>query len=137
MTEPRIGASIAAPGEYTPAGEAAGNAATFDAAQIAVAFAVTVERVQRALAGEYGLALHDRVDSRQAQHLAEVILGDRPLDERQAALMRLGAFTPRVDHDWGIGEAAPDEESDRVIAANPAAARAKQQRTHDPRKTTG
>jgi hypothetical protein len=64
--------------------------------------------------GEFGLATTAQVTSRQAQHLAEVILGDQPLAIREAGLMQLGAFTPRSDHDWGVGEAAPDEESDRV-----------------------
>ena len=55
------------------------------------------------LAGEFGLGADGRVDSRQAQHLAEVILGDQPLAEQEAALMRVGAFTPRPDHGWGSG----------------------------------
>jgi hypothetical protein len=137
MSDERIDAGLAAPGEYVPAGEAGSEAATFTAEQIAAAFAVANERVHRALAGEFGLAPADRVDSRMARHLAEVILGDLPLDQREAALMRLGAFTPRVDHDWGIGEAAPGEESDRVIAASPEIARARHARAHDPEKTTG
>ena len=33
----------------------------------------------------------------------------------RAALMQLGAFTPRTDHDWGSGETAPGEESDRLV----------------------
>ena len=75
---------------------------------------MAVDRVQQAMAGEFALGPRDRVDSRQAQYLTEVILGDQPKAEREAALMRLGAFTPRPDHDWGIGEAAPGEESDKV-----------------------
>ena len=114
MSESEIAAGFVAPGEYAPAGEAQGTAATFSAEQIAAAFAVALDRVQRALSGEFGLGPDARVDSRQAQHLAEVILGDQPQAGQQAALMRLGAFTPRPDHDWGIGEAAPGEESDRV-----------------------
>jgi hypothetical protein len=137
MNKGRIDAELVAPGEYAPAGEARGAAATFTADQIAAAFAVDIDRVQRALAGEFALAPHDRVDSRQAQHLAEVILGDQPMAEREAALMRLGAFTPRADHGWGIGEAAPHEESDRVVTVNPETARARHQQTHDPEKTTG
>jgi hypothetical protein len=113
--EADIAAGFVAPGEYAPAGEAQGIAATFSAAQVAGAFAVAVDRVHRALAGEFALGPDGRVDSRQAQHLVEVILGDHPQAEQQAALMRLGAFTPRPDHDWGIGEAAPGEESDRVV----------------------
>ena len=114
MSESEIAAGFVAPGEYAPAGEAQGTAATFSAEQIAAAFAVARDCVQRALSGEFGLGPDARVDSRQAQHLAEVILGDQPQAGQQAALMRLGAFTPRPDHDWGIGEAAPGEESDRV-----------------------
>lgn len=110
-----IAAGFVAPGEYAPAGGAQGTTATFSAAQVAGAFAVAIDRVHRALAGELGLGSEGRVDSRQAQHLADVILGDQPQAEQQAALMRLGAFTPRPDHDWGIGEAAPGEESDRVV----------------------
>ncbi len=30
--------------------------------------------------------------------------------------MQLGAFTPRSDQDWGLGETAPGEESDRFAA---------------------
>ena len=104
-----------APGEYAPAGEAQGMRAAFTAEQIAQAFDVSLDRVQNAMAGEFALAPNDRIDSRQAQHLAEVILGDLPQAEREAGLMRLGAFTPRRDHEWGIGEAAPGEESDRVV----------------------
>lgn len=114
MNESDIAAGIVAPGEYAPAGEAQGVGATFSGREIAAAFGVAGERVERALAGEFGLGAADRVDSRRAQHLAEVILGDQPQAEREAALMRLGAFTPRPDHEWGIGEAAPGEESDRV-----------------------
>jgi hypothetical protein len=114
MSEPRIDAGIVAPGEYAPAGERHGEERRFSGDQIAGAFEVASERVLRAMAGEFGLGMADVVDSQQAQHLAEVLLGDRPLADQQAALMRLGAFTPRPDHDWGIGEAAPDEESDRV-----------------------
>jgi hypothetical protein len=114
MSETDIDAGIVAPGEYAPSGEAQGVAATFSAAEVATAFAVESDRVRRAMAGEFGLDAAGRVDSRQAGHLAEVILGDQPLAEREAALMRLGAFTPRPDHGWGIGEAAPGEESDKV-----------------------
>ena len=110
-----IAAGIEAPGEYAPAGEAQGEAATFSAEQVGRAFDVAMERVHRAMEGEFGLESSAQVTSRQAQHLAEVILGDQPLDMREAALMRLGAFTPRADHDWGVGEAAPNEESDRVV----------------------
>lgn len=112
--EEHVDAGLTGPGEYRPAGEAQGEEATFSAADIAEAFDVAVERVHHAFAGEFDLAPDDRVDSRQAQGLAEVILGDQPLDRQQAALMKLGAFTPRTDHDWGAGETAPGEESDRI-----------------------
>lgn len=114
MNGREIDAEVVAPGEYAPAGEAAGVDATFSAEQVATAFAVTIDRVHRALAGEFGLHADDRIDSQQAQLLAEVLLGDQPQAEREASLMRLGAFTPRPDHQWGIGEAAPGEESDKV-----------------------
>lgn len=101
-------------GEYTPAGEAQGEDATFTADQIADAFGVAKERVIRALDGEFGLGPDGRVDSRQAQHLAEVIIGDQPQDRQMAALMQLGAYTPRTDQDYGRGEAAPAQESDKL-----------------------
>jgi hypothetical protein len=117
MGDRSIDAGLVAPGEYAPAGEAQGVERTFAAAEVAAAFGVAIERVYRAMAGEFALAPDARVHSRQAQYLAEVILGDLPQAEREAALMRLGAFTPRRDHDWGIGEAAPGEESDKVEAS--------------------
>ena len=98
---------------YIEAGEGEGEAARFSLDQIAAAFAVDAERVQRAFEGEFGLGADGRVDSKMAQHLAEVILGDLPLDRREAALMRLGAFTPRSDAAWGPGSGPPAEESDR------------------------
>ena len=103
--------------EYAPAGEAQGQGARFTAPQVAGAFNVDVERVHRALAGEFNLGTDAGVDSRQAQHLAEVLLGDLPLDQQEAALMQLGAFTPRPDQVWGMGETAPGEESDRFAAS--------------------
>lgn len=117
MVESDIEAGLIAPGEYAPAGEAQGQGSSFAAEQIATAFGVDAASVHRAMATELGLGSADRVDSRQAQHLAELLLPRLPLAEREAALMRLGAFTPRVDHDWGIGEAAPGEESDRAVSA--------------------
>ncbi len=114
MTTP-IDAGLTAPGEYTPAGEAQGLDTAFTADEVATAFNVAVQRVHRALEGEFGLGTDARVDSRRAQQLAEVLLGDQPQDVEQAALMRLGAFTPRTDHDGGsLGETAPGEESDRL-----------------------
>jgi hypothetical protein len=107
-------------GAYAPAGEGQGQRERFDAAAIARAFEVALARVERAIAGEFGQDEKALVDSRQAQHLAEVILGDQPLDVREAALMRLGAFTPRPDHAWGLGETPPGEESDRLIRSSDA-----------------
>jgi len=117
MTEPRIRAGNAAPGEYVPAGEGQGEGVAFTADQVASAFGVAIDRVHRAMAGEFGLGTDGRVDSRRAQELAEVILGDQALDVREAALMKLGAYTPRPDQAWGMGETAPGEESDRAAAA--------------------
>lgn len=117
MTDARIAAGTVAPGEYAPAGEAQGQNASFGADQIAAAFGVAIDRVHRAFAGEYDLGPDGRVDSRRAQELAELILGDEALDVREAALMQLGAFTPRADQNWGMGETAPGEESDRFAAS--------------------
>jgi hypothetical protein len=108
----RPDAGITEPGEYRPAGELQGERSRFTATQVAEAFDVEQDRVLRAFEGEFGLDAEGTIDSRQAQHLAEAILGDQPLDKRQAALMQLGAFTPRSDHAWGAGEADPAEESD-------------------------
>jgi hypothetical protein len=44
-----------------------------------------------------------------------VLLADQPLDAREAALMRLGAYTPRPDHEFGFGEKPPHTESDRLV----------------------
>ena len=98
---------------YVEAGEGADESARFSLDQIAAAFAVDAERVRRALEGEFGLGPDAEVDAKTAQHLAEVILGDMPLDRREAALMQLGAFTPRSDAAWGAGSGPPAEESDR------------------------
>lgn len=113
--EEPIAAGIVAPGEYAPSGEAQGIADTFSAEEVATAFHIEVARVLNAFAGEFSAGQGDRISSQQAQHLAEVLLVDSPQPDREAALMQLGAFTPRPDHSWGIGEAAPGEESDRVV----------------------
>ncbi len=104
-------------GEYLPAGEDQGLGARFSAEELATAFDVAVERVRQAISGELTIGTEEKVDSRQAQRLAEVLLGDQPQDIRQAALMRLGSFTPRPDQEWGLGETAPGEESDRLAAS--------------------
>jgi hypothetical protein len=115
MEDRPIAAGLVGPGEYAPAGEAQGESATFAACEVAAAFGISEERGLAALAGEFDLPPTSRVDSRQAQRLAEALLVDRPLAEREAALMRLGAFTPRPDEAWGLGEKAPGDESDRLI----------------------
>ena len=112
--ETPIPAGVVGPGEYAPAGERQGEYRTFSVGEVAEAFGVAAERIRRAMAGEFGLGPDGLVDSRQAQHLAEVILGDRPLAEQEAALMQLGAFTPRYDHVWGAGETPPEDESEDV-----------------------
>jgi hypothetical protein len=114
MREPAINAGIDTPGEYVPSGEAQGETRTFSRDAMAAAFGVAAERVAAAMQGELGLAEDARVTSAQAQDLAEALLTEEPLDVREAALMTLGAFTPRPDHSWGVGEAAPGEESDKV-----------------------
>lgn len=116
MDRPNVAAGVIAPGEYAPAGEDGGERATFGVAEVAQAFGVEPDRVRRAFAGEFKIGDNARIDSRQAQYLAELLLTESPLDEREAALMTLGAFTPRPDHDWGVGETARGEESDRYAA---------------------
>lgn len=106
-------------GEYVPAGEAQGQDARFTADQVAGAFEVAVERVHNAFRGEFGLDVGASVDSRQAQQLAEVIIGDQPQDQQQAALMTLGAFTPRTDEDYGRGQGKPSDESDKFEDQHP------------------
>lgn len=102
--------------QYVEAGEASGTRAAFSADDIARAFAVEPERVHRALRGEFDLGSDAAIDSKMAQQLCEVLLGDLPLDRREAALMQLGAYTPRADATWGLGSGPPDEESDRQNA---------------------
>ncbi len=126
-------------GGYIPAGEDQGQNASFSAEALADAFAVEVERVHRAIRGELGVAAEGSFNSRQAQRLAEVLLGDQPLDKRQAALLRLGAFTPRPDQEWGLGETVPGEESDRFAASADALEdeAASKRSSHDPGQRTG
>lgn len=99
------------PSEYTSAGERERVNARFTGDQIATAFAVDPARLRAAIRGEFGADVGERFDSKQAQHLAEVILGDQPLAEREAALLRLGAYVPRADWESGLGEREPGEES--------------------------
>jgi len=102
-------------GEYTPAGEDQGKYRTFTAQQVAEAFDVGVERVHNAFDGEFSLGADGKITSVQAQHLAEIFLGDLPLDGQQAALMNLGAFTPRSDDvEASATPKAPGEQSDKL-----------------------
>jgi len=116
MTPERIEAGFVGPGEYAPAGELQGEGTRFSPDQIASAFHVDRSTVDRAIRGEFGRAAERGVTSREAQRLSEVLLPDTPLPEREAALMVLGAFTPRRDEEWGLGDTAPGEASDRYAA---------------------
>jgi hypothetical protein len=115
-------------------GEANSPSSTFSAEDVAAAFEVKLDRVERAMCGEFGLEPTTQVTSHQAQALAEVILADRPLAGRQAALMQLGAFTPRSDVEWGFGDTQPGEESDRLAASadKPDDERASKRSSFDP-----
>ncbi|HEU5430964.1 MAG TPA: hypothetical protein VFU81_04840 [Thermomicrobiales bacterium] len=112
----RIEGGFVGPGEYAPAGELQGQTARFSLDQIAAAFQVDRATVERAAVGELGEHAARGVTSREAQRLSEVLLPDQPLPEREAALMTLGAFTPRRDEEWGLGDTAPGQESDRYAA---------------------
>lgn len=102
-------------GEYTPAGENQGKYRKFTAREVADAFEVELDRVLNAFSGEYGLGPDGKVSSHQAQELAEIFLGDLPLDGQQAALMKLGAFTPRSDDTEATATPkAPGEQSDKI-----------------------
>lgn len=105
-----MSASGTRPSEYTPAGERARVNASFTGDQIATALAVDPALVRAAIRGEFGADAGARFDSKQAQHLAEVILGDQPLAEREAALLRLGAYVPRADQESGLDERGPGDE---------------------------
>jgi hypothetical protein len=99
-----------------PKGEANAPIGQFTAEQVAYAFDVEQVRIERAIRGEFGLNADDMISSHQAQQLAEIVLAERPLGEREAALMRLGAYTPRSDVEWGLGDTYKGEESDRLAA---------------------
>lgn len=102
-------------GDYDPPGENQGVGKVFSANAVADAFNVDIQRVHNALAGEFGAGPEAEVDSRQAQLLAEVILGDRPQADQDAALMQLGAYTPRRDTlEASVSEKRPGELSDRL-----------------------
>jgi hypothetical protein len=112
----RIEGGFVGPGEYAPAGELQGQDARFSFDQIAAAFNVERATVDRVAIDELGPHVECGVTSREAQRLAELLLPDQPLAEREAALMTLGAFTPRPDAEWGLGDTAPGQESDRSAA---------------------
>lgn len=102
-------------GEYTPAGEDQGRYRKFTARQVADSFGIEIQRVRNAFEGEYGLGPDGQITSHQAQDLAEIFLGDLPLDGQQSALMKLGAFTPRSDDTEATATPkAPGEQSDKL-----------------------
>lgn len=105
-----------AEGMYIEAGEDVSPARRFSADEVASAFGVAKERVLNAMRGEFALGPEATIDDKQAQDLVEVLFGDLPLDQREAATMRLGAYTPRRDAEYGLGSGPPDEESDRESA---------------------
>jgi len=100
-----------------PHGEGNNPATEFNVEEVATAFEVDLDRIERAMRGEFGLEPNASINSYQAQQLAEVVLAERPIADRQAALMRLGAFTPRSDVEWGIGDTHRGEESDRLAGS--------------------
>ena len=101
---------------YVEAGERSLAPKSVAADQVAEAFGVDRSRVLAALAGEFGLGPNARIDGAMAQQLADVLLGDLPMDRQEAALLALGVFTPRRDAVEGIGSEPPREESDRLSA---------------------
>ena len=103
-------------GMYIEAGEDVSPARRFSADEVANAFGVEKERVLRAMRGEFGLGPEATIDDKQAQDLVEVLFGDLPFDQREAATMKLGAFTPRRDAEYGLGSGPPEVESDRESA---------------------
>lgn len=123
--------------QYIAAGEARTGPGQFTANEIARAFEVSPERVARALAGEFSLPGDTPVTPKMAQRLAEVLLGDRPLDQREAALLQLGGFTPRSDATEGLGDGPPAEESERQAASAgvPDDQLASRRSSHDPATT--
>ncbi|MFL5758458.1 MAG: hypothetical protein ACJ789_01895 [Thermomicrobiales bacterium] len=117
-----------------PHGEENDPAGGFSAADVAEAFEVDLDRIERAIRGEFGYEPNAIISSHQTQALAEVVLAERPIAEREAALMRLGAFTPRSDVEWGLGDTHSGEESDRLAgsATKPEDELASNQSSFDP-----
>lgn len=102
-------------GAYVPAGEDQGEDQTFSAGQVAEAFGVDAARVRAAIEGEFSQGADTGITSKQAQHLAEVFLNDQPLEQQEAALMTLGAYTPRRDYMEATAEPKPPgEQSDKL-----------------------
>jgi hypothetical protein len=102
-------------------GENQGVKSRFSARDIADAFGVDIQRVHNAFAGEFNMDESGHVDSQQAQHLSEMILGDKPLAEQEAALMQLGAYTPRRDTiEASVAEKPAGEQSDRIRSSEEA-----------------
>lgn len=96
-------------------GEDQGESASFSLEDVAKAFGVGLDRVSAAVEGEFGAVAGKGIDSRRAQHLAEVLLGDRPQAEQEAALMALGAYTPRHDATEATAEEKlAGEQSDKM-----------------------
>lgn len=103
--------------EHDPPGENQGINARFTVDDVARHFDVARERVVRAFAGEFHLDDTDTVNSTQAQHLSEVIIGNRTQEEREAALMKLGAYTPRRDTiEPSVWEKPSGEDDDTLLA---------------------
>lgn len=103
--------------EHDPPGEDQGEHSDFSADQVARAFDVGRERVVRAFDGEFRIDDSGLIDSRQAQHLADVLLADKTQEERDTALIKLGAFTPRRDTIApSVSEKAPGEIDDTRLA---------------------
>lgn len=102
-------------GAYVPAGEDQGEDRLFTAEEMAEAFGVDASRVRSAIEGEFGGDSGTEVTSKQAQDLAEIFLSDHPLADQEAALMTLGAFTPRRDSMEATAEPKPPgEQSDKL-----------------------
>src|SRR4051794_17167685 len=93
------------PGEYVPAGENARTDVRFDIAQIGAALGLDPQIVDAAAHSEFGSPQGALLDSRHVQRLAELLLADQPLADREAALLQFGAYTPRADVGDGIGDA--------------------------------
>ncbi|HWV22773.1 MAG TPA: hypothetical protein VNZ58_01165 [Thermomicrobiales bacterium] len=103
--------------EHDPPGESQGANARFTATDVATAFDVERNRVVAAFAGEFGFDSDATIDSMQAQRIADLLLADQPQAEQEAALMSLGAFTPRRDTiEPSVSEKAPGEVDDSLLA---------------------